>query len=593
MASTLERIVQADWGSGSDQDVARHLVSDKGFYEGLNALLEDDGAVSKRGGASWHSNAAFGTGGRMLWEGYLEAGRRTVFASPDDFGVLDADDETPINVGGAGVDATPSRAVVDGLLFIGGGYIYGGSRKTVQYATGTISVTSGSAAVVGAGTAFLANVDPGMLIQVGNGRVYAVASVADNTNLTLASAYAGSSASGVAYTAYPLYTITGPDPYPSAPIYAAVQEKLVACSGRRASVSGWRDPHSWGANDYHATPEGTEIIAAYEVGDRLALFTSGGIWTVLGLIYDLTAADGSPQRRMDQISRELVAWGGAGIAAYGQALVVPTTSGVFLIDGISQPRRISRGIERAYQRNIRFGYRPNGAVVFNDHYFLPIGDDGGAPQTMLVCRLDLIYRGDRRSEARYPWTTFEGAGAGAADFAVRTPAIDGSLPYLLMMDWSEGRIARARYFELESRSVDQDDSVHAFSLSTRDYETGGLTINRVRRGRLLYELDGDPGSTIEPRWATGEPITGTQPKWGEVQWNDFRWGSALNTEFGLAGDPAPESEGRDAHTFDIEESARYVRLRFRSSDRVTKLRIRSLELFVAPSNAIRHSKENV
>lgn len=70
------------------------------------------------------------------------------------------------------------------------------------YRTGTAAVTNGSAAVVGTTTAWASQVKAGDGITFDGGATwYEVLSVTDNTHLTLATTYAGSTASGVSYAA--------------------------------------------------------------------------------------------------------------------------------------------------------------------------------------------------------------------------------------------------------------------------------------------------------------------------------------------------------------------------------------------------------
>ena len=69
-----------------------------------------------------------------------------------------------------------------------------------QYKAGTVAVTNSNAAVVGIGTAFLANVSIGELFTIAGSSVpYSVGAVADDTHLTLSSNYAGLTTSGLAY----------------------------------------------------------------------------------------------------------------------------------------------------------------------------------------------------------------------------------------------------------------------------------------------------------------------------------------------------------------------------------------------------------
>jgi hypothetical protein len=89
------------------------------------------------------------------------------------------------------------------MLFIDGGTIYGGSRKAADYTTGTVTVTQGSKVVTGAGTAWLANVDAGMLLRLGATRIYVVSAVLGDTSLELFEAYEERHGSGPRLHALP------------------------------------------------------------------------------------------------------------------------------------------------------------------------------------------------------------------------------------------------------------------------------------------------------------------------------------------------------------------------------------------------------
>lgn len=76
-----------------------------------------------------------------------------------------------------------------------------------QYKTGTVSVTNGSATVTGSGTAWSSNVSPGDgFVVAGTSVPYTVASVSNNTSLTLSTPYQGSSASGESYAIWRDFT---------------------------------------------------------------------------------------------------------------------------------------------------------------------------------------------------------------------------------------------------------------------------------------------------------------------------------------------------------------------------------------------------
>ena len=71
------------------------------------------------------------------------------------------------------------------------------------YKTGTVTVTNGSAAVVGSGTTWLNVVAPGWGFVGPDGKVYEVLNVVSDTSLTLGRNYTGTTAAGASYDAYP------------------------------------------------------------------------------------------------------------------------------------------------------------------------------------------------------------------------------------------------------------------------------------------------------------------------------------------------------------------------------------------------------
>lgn len=85
-----------------------------------------------------------------------------------------------------------------------------------QYKTGTVSVTNGSPTVEGSGTTFTGgNVTAGDIFTVlGDNTWYEVASVTDADTLVLAANYAGTTASGAAYTITRDFTTNNGYPYP-------------------------------------------------------------------------------------------------------------------------------------------------------------------------------------------------------------------------------------------------------------------------------------------------------------------------------------------------------------------------------------------
>lgn len=85
----------------------------------------------------------------------------------------------------------------------------------MKYNIGTINVTNSSAAVVGVGTKWVANLAAGqMFTVVGSGIVYYVGSITDDTHLTLTANYAGTTATAQPYTIVQSFTPGNSIPYP-------------------------------------------------------------------------------------------------------------------------------------------------------------------------------------------------------------------------------------------------------------------------------------------------------------------------------------------------------------------------------------------
>lgn len=102
---------------------------------------------------------------------------------------------------GSGMAVDQSRR----LLYSGWQYLGKHDPTIANYQTGTVSVTNGSAAVVGTGTTFIAG-DVGKVFRIiaetGTTSFYKISAFTDATHITLASNYVGTTGSGKTYTIY-------------------------------------------------------------------------------------------------------------------------------------------------------------------------------------------------------------------------------------------------------------------------------------------------------------------------------------------------------------------------------------------------------
>ena len=590
----LDKIVQQDFTGGFWRSTARQLIDEKGCWDLQNFLLDDDGSLYRRGGSTYKSNAAFGSQLTFIWDGYLFPGQRTVFASPTAFGVLSGDDATPISLGGAGL-ANPTRAVVCGdLLFIGGGTIYGGSRKSASYSTGTVGVTNGTTAVTGTGTAFLANVDVGMLLQVGAGtRYYIVTAVNSDTSLTIKDPYEGSTNATAAYTLSPLGTANSP--YRSSAMYAVVHNRLVSFeSGNRIYFSAGRDPnsgqirpHLFNPNDWHQLPEGSSILGGIGLRDTLLVFASSGLWQISNMAYNVVDAAGNPQHRLEHVTEEIVLLSQEGIAHWDNAVVVPAIDGAYRVDGISPPVPLALSIWKLIMQYARAGYKTGQGIVYRNHYLLPILNSSNALQDFLVCRLDRPQ--DTRLGRTFPWTRIVGQGAQIAGLdvrvtsATRTPALLGA-----------GLTAAARVTDLSTFfepaaavKNDADGTTHAVLIETRDYPTNpkSFNLNHVRRLRARYELvdAASDGPTIIAYFSTGTTGGVVLTQWGSFNWGGANWSDATLAGFTQLAGQAGVSDGTIPYVWLFTKRTRFIRARLVSSGPAASLTLRSLEWFLRQS----------
>ncbi len=602
MSPTLQdTIVQDDFSSGMVRDVAPHLIPQDGVRDVTNGLLNEDGSIYRRGGSVYKSATAFGsTGMRFLWEGFMDPGRRTVYANTVDFGVLDADDTTSRNLGSTGCTLPPTFAYLKGYLFIGGGHIYGGSRLTANYSTGTIT-TTGTTTVTGSGTTWTTNVDAGMLIQfVANGEVFRVKSVTSNTVLILDRA-PPTYGPGHAYTAYRIYDIQGGDPYEVADVYQTSQNRLVWRADDDASsfrFSEINNPHSWtnqfGTVNEHSLPDGVTVTGMCAVGALTLIFTNAGAWTLAGLALDIVDIEGSPQHRLQPLSRDYVLWGQAGVAYWEQLAVVPCTQGIYLMDGSSRPILISQNVTPLLQFYSSRSYYVGQAQVFKNHYILPILDAGGLVRDTLVCRLSRLAL-DRRRRGSFAWSRFSGHGGQMAAYAVRAGDLSTArLPGLLGADSNlvggGGRVEDCSAFFTPTAAFkkDGDGSTHTMNVETRDFGTGNGTVNVVRSIRWRYELS--DAATDDPRliasWGFGH--SSGLANWDEVNWDAFNWDATTNSYQDLTPH-LTEDNGEHPVRNRIRDDGRvrFARFNLRSFRPSSSCVLRSLEINIRPSLAVR------
>jgi hypothetical protein len=553
-------------------------------YDCVNGLVDDELAIYRRGGVSYRTNVDLGGGVQIvgLADGFLPVvGERTAFWTAVGMHALDpVDDSTPVTVPLSGVNPPEAFAKAWGasgqLVFasssVGRLLVWGGSLKA-PYSVGSITFTNGSRTVVGSGTAWLANVDAGMMMI--NPTVI-VDSVTDNTHLTMRYPWGGVTGSGVAYTLQPTWDV---NPAPIAALgsvataayVTVVAGRVVVAIGNRAYFSGTTGLGDYGAGtadfastDYHEIPPPGQIVGVDAVGDSLVLFTTTGVWAATNMNLDLTSATGEPQQTLQQINKDVVAWGNPGVAGFspysgvqdwqGQ-FVVPALDDIYML-GVSSPAiSIGRGIRSLYQSYIAAGFRPGLATVYQGHYILPVRSGGAAIDT-LVCRLD---QRDRTGRIRPAWTRIGGQGRQMLYTGRVRPS---GAPSLVGGQGVRLVDATSWFTPDAAHKADADGTVHGLDVIENDVELANRST--TQKVDLLYELQdaASDNPTIVGSWSSG---------------------AEGSTWTGLTGSAA-ENDGRVPKRWRLVKRVRNVRFRWQTVGPAAVARVRGRVLYVRDSN---------
>jgi hypothetical protein len=251
---------------------------------------------------------------------------------------------------------------------------WAGSKKSV-YSTGTVSTTSGSTTVTGAGTLWLANLEAGMYLYINSGtlnrRTFRIVSVDTNTTLTVDKA-PDATVAGASYAGSPLGAISSPDGifgayhYPLGAAGCSHMGRVFIGNTYEGTVKGERVRWSatatessgkfigvdyWSANAYTDVGVGTggDIVALASVGADLVVFKQSAIYALRGAV----ATDGSDLgARVDLVSAAhgLLNWSGHCPSKIGHVFCDGRGAFVYSGDGI---RSLTSGrVQRYWDANM-------------------------------------------------------------------------------------------------------------------------------------------------------------------------------------------------------------------------------------------------
>lgn len=245
-------------------------------------------------------------------------------------------------------------------------------------------------------------------------------------------------------------------------------------------------PSHFDPTDFHRLPGGVSIRSIYAIQDTLMVFTNYGLWTVTNMSYDLTDDNGNVQQTLSQIVPDLSALEEGGMTPYKGRVVVACTDGIYLVDPINAPTRITDSIAPLWTQMQELLFNPGGAKVYEDTLFLPMITPsvaiGGAQWRVFTCRLN---RPTKARHVYYPWTELKGHAAQQSmfdfyDAGFGVPhllgaGVDGylnDLTHVLRQDYSSGG--------------DADGGFPDLTIETRDFPTGQGQPNHLKRIRIGY-----------------------------------------------------------------------------------------------------------
>jgi hypothetical protein len=559
----LTNINQDDFGGGIYRG---RKAPPTALYDCVNGLINDEGLPFRRGGSAYHSASDAPADLRRMIVAYLQAvhANRVLVSTSSGRYVLN---------GSLAPVASDSRLISSRhassgnyIAFVNGAaevVLYAGSLKSTQYATGTVTVTNGSAAVTGSGTSWLANADAGMILFSGVNTPAVVKSIDSDTALTLADPWAGTGAAGAAYSLEISVNISMFGTGATRSFVASAgsgSPRLLWCIGNRVYFTDRGDPTTFTAENYHELPSNALIVGAEGRGDSALIFTTAGAWAIGNLSFDPIDASGNIQHTVQQVNKDVTLWDDYGIAGYAGGLVVPAIDDVFLMgaDGLAP---VTEAVRPLYRDYVKAGYQTGQGAVHRGHYFLPILNGTTLVDT-LICRLD-------RGAA---WTRFAGHAAGAAYGTLIEES--ARQPKLLGLKGARVTDLTGCFTPAAGNALDADGTTSDMVIITRDYPLGANQPGFAQKLRSRHELvDDGSGGTAAP---TVTPAVSSDQDGGTFTTLTERGEQGGATGWGV-------SDGSVYQWALVGKKRERIRFRLTIAGACASFVLRSIELLMRPS----------
>jgi hypothetical protein len=554
---------QETWGAG----IFRGRNAPEGsVYDAINALVADDGDLFKRGVTALYSASDSAAAQARLHPLYLPAVDATRILTSRVGGASAGIQAlngslSPVTLLASGPLGWSRPAMFEDIAVFAEGpagvmRMYGGSLKTANYLTGTVTVTKGSKTVTGAGTSWLANADAGMIFSSALG-VSVVDSVNSDTSITLTREWEDATAAGASYVLRPTLQ------YNTSSIRSsgATRAYVAAGSGLLLFAVGSRvhfldtllsvDP-----NEFHELPSNVNVIGMESRGTSAWVFTTRGVWEIGNLYLDAVDDAGNLQRPVEQINKDVVLLDDYGIAAWDSSVVVPAIDDVYLASPGFELRVLSEGIRPLWRSYVKAGYALGFAAVHRGHYIVSVMNGTTVVDT-LVCRLDRPFQ-TPSGRIVYPWTRWAGHAGGPA-YAELVEETSRS-PKLLGLSGLRVTNLTGCMDATSASGQDADSTTPVFTVDSNDYDLGpGIRPNTAEKVRYVYETTGGT-PTVDVSWARGAE------------------GASFTAATLKRG--GGSSDGLDYSAWYVGKKAERIRFRFQCSSQVTSLILRRLEVTV-------------
>lgn len=127
------RTLNRNFSGGMFRSLAPELIPESGLFDITNGLLDEDGAIYKRGGSTYWPEGLPEWPVTVAWSGWLTGGLTTVFANR--IGVYTATESAVTLLTSTGITEFGRAAALDGTLYLPGGQTYAGSGGSTGTAT--------------------------------------------------------------------------------------------------------------------------------------------------------------------------------------------------------------------------------------------------------------------------------------------------------------------------------------------------------------------------------------------------------------------------------------------------------------------------